>query len=166
MQKSTRWVHVLLEVVGGLSIVAGLAWLALYALSYPFRYFSGGNCDEAEQKELKSPDGKHTIKSFHRTCGAGAERPHSYCLVYLSTGNPNPGYEYTQVVEIRDVAIGQTSVTWDGPMNSRFRIQAPQRWAKLTQRLLGCISCCTRPCRRVVQKRIEQGNLTLLVPAF
>lgn len=107
--------HLFLEVVGGLSIVAGIAFLALYALSYPFRHFSGGNCDDAEQRIITSPDGKHTIKSFHRACGAGNERPYSFYLVYLSTGNPNPGYEYTQIVEIRNVAIGQTSVAWDSP---------------------------------------------------
>jgi hypothetical protein len=115
MLKSTRWLHILLEVVGGLSIIAGLAFLALYVVSYPLRHFSGGNCDDADQRIIISPDGKHTIKSFHRACGAGAERPFSYYLVYLSTGNPNPGYEYTQIVEIRDVAPGQTSVAWDGP---------------------------------------------------
>ena len=115
MKSSTRWVHIFLEVVGGLSIAAGLIWLALYALSYPLRHFSGGNCDDAELKIITSPDGKHTVKSFHRACGAGSERPFSFYLVYLSTGNDNPGYEFTQIVEIRDVAIGQTSVTWDGP---------------------------------------------------
>jgi len=115
MTRPARWVHLLLEIIGGLSIFAGLAWLALYALSYPFRHFSGANCDDAELKIITSPDGKHTIKSFHRACGAGSERPYQYYLVYLSTGNPNPGYEYTQVVEIRDVAIGQTTVAWDGP---------------------------------------------------
>jgi hypothetical protein len=115
MRRPVRGVHIFLEVVGGISILAGLAWLALYALSYPFRHFSGGNCDDAEQKFITSPDGKHTIKSFHRACGAGNERPYSFYLVYLSTGNPNPGYEFTQVVEIRDVAIGQTTAAWDGP---------------------------------------------------
>lgn len=115
MRKSARWLHLSLEVVGGLSIVAGLARWALYVLSYPLRHFSGGNCDDTEQRIITSPDGKHTIKSFHRACGAGSERPYSFYLVYLSTGNPNAGYEYAQIVEIRNMAIGQTSVAWDSP---------------------------------------------------
>ncbi len=113
MQKSARWLHASLEVVGIVTIFGCLAWLLLYAVSYPMRHFSGGNCDDAEQRVIVSPDGKHTVKSLHRACGAGAERPYSFYLVYLSTGNPNPGYEYTQIVEIKDVAIGQTSVAWD-----------------------------------------------------
>ncbi|MGC1300454.1 MAG: hypothetical protein WA869_35955, partial [Alloacidobacterium sp.] len=60
---------------------------------------------------LASPDGKPTIKSFLRVCG---DDSHAWDFIYLSTGNPNPGYEYTPIVTVKNVAPGQTSVKWQG----------------------------------------------------
>ena len=108
-----RWIHISLEVIGGLTIIAGLGWLALWLFFYPMRNFAGGNCDVSEQQLTTSPDGRHTIKSFHRVCGAGAERPYSFFDVYISTGNPNKGYEYAPIVMLRDIAPHQASVRWD-----------------------------------------------------
>jgi hypothetical protein len=51
-----------------------------------------------------------SIKSFHRECGG-----FQFYSIYLSTGNPNKGYEYTPIAGFKDVAPGQVSVTWDGP---------------------------------------------------
>ena len=113
MPKHMRWIHISLEVIGGLTIVAGLGWLVLWLVFYPFRNFSGGNCDDSEQQVIASPDGHHSIKSFHRVCGAGAERPYSFFDVYISTGNPNKGYEYAPIVMLRDIAPHQASVKWD-----------------------------------------------------
>jgi len=108
MPKPMRWIHISLEVIGGLTIVAGLGWLVLWLVFYPF-----SNCDDSEQQVIASPDGRHSIKSFHRVCGAGAERPYSFFDVYISTGNPNKGYEYAPIVMLRDIAPHQASVKWD-----------------------------------------------------
>jgi hypothetical protein len=51
---------------------------------------------------------------FHRECGGLFE---GY-FVYVSTGNPNKGYEYTPIIELQNVDPGQVSVRWNGPMNS------------------------------------------------
>jgi hypothetical protein len=115
MPKPMRWVHIVLEIIGGLTICAGLVWLALWAVFQPFKNFAGGNCDDSEQQLLPSPDGKHTIKSFHRVCGAGEERPYSFFDVYISTGNPNKGYEYAPIVMLRNIGPHQATVAWDSP---------------------------------------------------
>ena len=58
-----------------------------------------GNCTDTEQKILSSPNGSHSIKSVHRECGS-----FHFFFIYLSTGNPNKGYEYTPIAEFKDVA--------------------------------------------------------------
>jgi hypothetical protein len=42
-------------------------------------------------------------------------RNHPRYFVYMSTGNPNKGYEYTPIIEPQNVAPGQVSVHWYGP---------------------------------------------------
>jgi hypothetical protein len=115
MSKPVRWVHISLEIIGGLTVVAGLGWLALWLVFLPFKNFAGGNCDDSEQQIIPSSDGRHTVKSFHRVCGAGTERPYSFFEVYISTGNPNKGYEYAPIVGLRNIAPHQASVVWDSP---------------------------------------------------
>ena len=83
------------------------------AISREFEGFAGGNCIDTEQQVNASPDGKHTVKGFHRACGTNDS--YAFYFVYLSTGNPNPGYEYTPIVTIKGVAPGQVSMAWDGP---------------------------------------------------
>jgi hypothetical protein len=73
--------------------------------------FAGGSCTDTDQRILASPDGKRSIKSFHRVCG---DEKHAWDFIYLSTGNPNPGYEYTPIVMVKNVAPRQTSVEWEG----------------------------------------------------
>jgi hypothetical protein len=104
-----------LEVIGVLAIIAGLGWLALWAIFRPFKNFAGGDCADTEERIVTSPNGNHTIKSFHRVCGVNGEKLFSGYFVYLSTGNPNVGYEYTPIVELKNVAPNQTSVSWDNP---------------------------------------------------
>ena len=117
MPKSSRWFHVSLEIVGGLAIIVGLVWfvshLPVLILSLAFKNFSGANCDDSEQQTLASPDGKHSVKSYHRVCGAGDERPYSFFIVDISTGNDNKGYEYTPIVSLRNIAPHAASVVWD-----------------------------------------------------
>lgn len=119
MSKSFRWVHTSLEIIGGLTLIAGLAWFIVHLptliLGLAFKNFSGANCDDSEQQTIASPDGKHSVKSFHRVCGAGLERPYSYFVVDISTGNDNKGYEYTPIVGLRDIAPHEASVVWDSP---------------------------------------------------
>jgi hypothetical protein len=111
MSKSPRWIHTLLEVIGGLAVIAGLGWLVIYAMSWPFRHFTDGDCNpDTEQRVITSPDGKHRVRSLHRNCGSGNDS----FFAYLSTGNPNPGYEYEPIIELKDVAPGQASIDWDG----------------------------------------------------
>ena len=110
-----RWVHISLEIVGGLTVTAGLGLLVLWLVFLPFRNFAGGNCDDSEQQIIPSSDGRHTVKIFHRVCGAGTERPYSFFDVYISTGNDNKGYEYAPIVMLRNIAPHQTSVVWDSP---------------------------------------------------
>ncbi len=100
--------RILLEVVGAIAIVWGGSVLLL---QHMFKDFAGGNCTDTDQRILASPDGKHTVKSFHRVCGTDN---HAWDFIYLSTGNPNPGYEYTPIVTVKNVAPGQTSVVWEG----------------------------------------------------
>jgi hypothetical protein len=98
----------MLEIVGVVALVWGGGVLLL---RHMFKDFAGGQCTDSEQRILTSPDGKHSIKSFHRVCG---DDKHAWDFIYLSTGNPNPGYEYTPIVTVKNVASGQTSVEWDG----------------------------------------------------
>ena len=113
--KSLRWLHISLEVVGVIALIGGLCWLALYLFALQFRNFAGGNCDDSEQQIIASPDGSHSVRSFHRVCGAGSERPFSFFDVYISTGNPNKGYEYAPIVMLRNIGPHQASVVWDNP---------------------------------------------------
>lgn len=100
-----------------------MLWLGFTSLmKAAFKDFAGGSCTDTEQRIVASPDGKHTLKSFHRACGGNEY--HGWTFVYLSTGNPNKGYEYTPIVTIEDVAPGQTSAEWDGPDEIRVRYPA------------------------------------------
>ncbi len=116
MPRSMRWLHITLEVIGVMTVLVGtgalLVWLALIR---PMRNFAGGNCTDTEQKLLKSSDGKRSVKSFHRVCGSDGKELYSGYSVFLSTGNPNPGYEYTPIAGIRNVGTNAVSVSWDGP---------------------------------------------------
>jgi hypothetical protein len=97
-----------LEVVG----VIALGWGgSVLLLGHMFKDFAGGNCTDTDQRILTSPDGTHSIKSFHRVC---VDDMHAWDFFYLSTGNSNPGYEYTPIVTVKNVTPGQTSVEWDG----------------------------------------------------
>jgi hypothetical protein len=100
--------RIVLEIVGAVAIVWGGG---LLVLRHAFKDFAGGNCTDTEQRTLASPNGKHSVKSFHRVCG---DESHAWDFFYLSTGNSNPGYEYTPIVTVKNVAPGQTSVAWDG----------------------------------------------------
>ena len=113
MSSSFRWVHILLEFIGGLALVAGLGWLAFYFLFIiPMSHFSDGNCSpDTEQKLVNAPDrGVHNFKSLHRTCGQ-----YNFFFAYLSTGNPNKGYEYEPILELKNVGPGTATAAWDGP---------------------------------------------------
>jgi len=113
VSKSIRWVHILLEVIGGLALVAGLGWLAFYFLFVvPMSHFSDGNCSpDTEQRLVNAPDGgAHNFKSLHRTCGQ-----YNFFFAYLSTGNPNKGYEYEPILELKNVGPGAATAAWEGP---------------------------------------------------
>jgi hypothetical protein len=112
MPRPFRWFHITLEVVGALTIIARLGWIALYAISYPFRHFTDGNCSpDTEQTLVNAPDGgAHNLKSFHRTCGS-----YDFFFAYLSTGNPNQGYEYEPILELKNVGPGAATAVWEGP---------------------------------------------------
>lgn len=112
MSKSFRWVHILLEVIGGLALIAGLGWLVFYfSFIVPMSHFSDGNCNpDTEQRLVSAPDGgAHNFKSFHRTCGQ-----YNFFFAYLSTGNPNKGYEYEPILELKNVDPGAATAAWDG----------------------------------------------------
>lgn len=108
MEKQFRWFVIVLAWIGAIAFLGAIAWGVFF---FAFKDFAGGNCTDTEQRILISPDGSHSIKSFHRECGGLF---HGY-FVYLSTGNPNKGYEYTPIAEFKDVAPGQVSAYWDGP---------------------------------------------------
>ena len=94
-------------------MVAGLGWLALYFLFIvPMSHFSDGNCSpDTEQRLVNAPDGgAHNLKSFHRTCGQ-----YNFFFAYLSTGNPNTGYEYEPILELKNVGPGAATAVWEGP---------------------------------------------------
>jgi hypothetical protein len=116
MSRSFRWLHILLEVIGGIAVVSAVAALVVWlGFIKPMENFAGGNCTDTEQEILASPGGKHTAKTYHRVCGSDGQQLYSGYSVFLSTGNPNKGYEYTPIVGIKDVAPHQVSVAWDGP---------------------------------------------------
>ena len=113
MSKSFRWLHISLEVVGGLSLIGGLMWLAFYYFFLiPMSHFTDGNCSpDTEERIVNAPDGgAHNFKSSHSTCGS-----YNFFSTYLSTGNPNKGYEYEQILELKNVAGGAAVAEWDGP---------------------------------------------------
>jgi hypothetical protein len=116
MPRPFRWFHIVLEVIGALTTIAGLGWLALYAFFYPFRHFTDGNCSpDTEQRVVNAPDGgAHNFKSFHRTCAA-----YDFFFAYLSTGNPNKGYEYEPILELKNVGQGRP------PRYGKARIKLP-----------------------------------------
>ncbi|WP_158824221.1 hypothetical protein [Granulicella sp. S156] len=117
MKNLWQGLRIVLEVIGVIALVWGGSVLFL---RHMFKDFAGGNCTDTEQRILESPDGKHSVKSFHRVCG---DDKHAWDFIYLSTGNPNPGYEYTPVVTVKDVAPGETSITWDG--SSQVSVKYP-----------------------------------------
>jgi hypothetical protein len=122
VSKSFRWVHILLEVIGGLALVAGLGWLAFYSLFIvPMSHFSDGNCSpDTEERLVNAPDGgAHNFKSFHRTCGQ-----YNFFFAYLSTGNPNKGYEYEPILELKNVGPGAATAVWEGP--NRIAVTYPK----------------------------------------
>ena len=113
MSKSFRWLHIVLEVIGGLALLAGLGWMAFYFLFIvPMSHFTDGDCSpDTEQRLVNAPDGgKHNFKSLHRTCGQ-----YNFFFAYLSTGNPNKGYEYEPIIELKNIAPGAATAEWDGP---------------------------------------------------
>jgi hypothetical protein len=112
MPRFHGWVRTSLEVIGAITVIVGICGLVIWGVFIrPFKNFAGGNCTDTEQRVISSPDGKHSVKSFHRECGS----KYDFYFVYLNTGNSNPGYEYTPIVELRDLAPGSASFTWDSP---------------------------------------------------
>lgn len=107
MEKELRWFVIVLACIGAAAILCAAVWSVGYLA---FEHFGGGNCTDTEQQVLKAPDGSRTIKSFHRECDSVS----GAYFVYLSTGNPNKGYEYAPIAEIDDVAPRQVSVHWNG----------------------------------------------------
>lgn len=94
-------------------MVAGLGWLAFYFFFInPMSHFSDGNCSpDTEERLVNAPDGgAHNFKTFHRTCGE-----YNFFFAYLSTGNPNKGYEYEPILELKNVSPGAVTAVWDGP---------------------------------------------------
>jgi hypothetical protein len=67
MKKAVLAVRIALEVVG---VAALLYWAFVSYLGHMFKDFAGGSCTDTEQRMIASPDGKHTVKSFHRVCGS------------------------------------------------------------------------------------------------
>jgi hypothetical protein len=108
MERALHWFVIVLAWVGAIALLGAIGWGGFYLA---FRNFAGGNCTDTEQKIALSPDGIHSVKSFHRNCGGQFDG----FFVYLSTRNPNKGYEYTPIVEIQNVSAGQVSVRWNGP---------------------------------------------------
>ena len=108
MEKGLRWFVIALAWVGAAAILAGAGWGAFYLA---FGHAAGANCTDTEEKISAAPGGEHTARSFRRECGG----EFNGYFVYLSTGNPNKGYEYTPIVEIQGVTPGQVSVLWNGP---------------------------------------------------
>ncbi len=108
MPRWWSWFRIALEIAGAVAIVAVLGW-TLFA--WMFKDFAGGNCTDSNQKMLVSPDGKRTVKSFHRVCGT--EKVYEFDFVYLSTGNPNPGYEYAPIADFHGLPPGKVVVNWD-----------------------------------------------------
>jgi hypothetical protein len=98
MEKGVPWIIIPLACIGAIAIIGAAVWGGLYLA---FRNLDGADCTDTEQKTLSSPNGGHTVKSIYRECGG----PSSY-FVYLSTGNPNKGYEYTPIAEIENVVQG------------------------------------------------------------
>ena len=84
-------------------------------------HFSDGNCSpDTEQRLVNAPDGgAHNFKSFHRTCGQ-----YNFFFAYLSTGNPNKGYEYEPILELKNVGPGAATAVWEGP--NRIAVTYPK----------------------------------------
>jgi hypothetical protein len=133
MEKQLRWFVTVLAWIGAIAILGAVGRGALY---FAFKDFAGGNCTDTEQKVLAAPAPNETrsVKMFHRECGGQYE---SY-FVYISTGNPNKGYEYTPIIELENVSTGHVSVRWNGPMNLPWSIPTPQRSLKRIPRSLMC----------------------------
>ena len=107
MEKGLRWLVIVLAWIGAIAVLSAIVWGGFY---FAFAHFAGGTCTDSEQQLLKAPNGGRTIKTFHRECGG----VYSGYFVYLSTGNPNKGYEYTPIATFDHVALGQVSVRWNG----------------------------------------------------
>jgi hypothetical protein len=101
-----RLIRLFLQAVGAIAIVISIGFFSLRNFS---RDFSSGNWIDSNEQIIEAPHGLHTVKTFHRSSG-----PENFFLVYLSTGDPNQSDQYIEIVELRDVASGQASVTWDG----------------------------------------------------
>ena len=119
MEKQLRWLVIVLAWIGAIAILGSVGWGALH---FAFKDFAGGNCTDTEQKILVAPAPNETrsVKMFHRECGGLFD---GY-FVYMSTGNPNKGYEYTPIIELRNVAPGQVTVRWNGP--NELAVEYPQ----------------------------------------
>ena len=111
MFKYARWLHVALEVVGAIALIIGVGKLGLWLVFKPFENFAGGSCSDTEEKIATQPGGSHTIKSRYTECGGGVSNAF---FVELNTGNPNKGYEYTPIIEVKNLTIGTATATWDG----------------------------------------------------
>jgi len=124
-------IRISLEIVGAAAI---LGWCGMHFMQYMFKDFAGGHCDDTAQVKLTSPDGKHTVKGFDRVCGTGSP---PFYFAYLSTGNPNPGYEYVPIIELHGVSLGQTKMTWDGPDKLMVRYGDPTQVVEAYSQILG-----------------------------
>jgi hypothetical protein len=75
-----------------------------------FKDFAGGACTDTSSA-FSPRRMANTQLRVSIVCGSS----YPFFFVYLSTGNSNPGYEYTPIVELSGVAPEQTSVRWSGP---------------------------------------------------
>lgn len=101
-----KWAHTLLEIVGLVAIVLTLGYLYM---SWAFRDFAGGgNCETPPFVYAKAPDGKHTVQESFVQCGGSNKFTH----FKISTGNPNPGYEYREIVELLGADPEKAKMTW------------------------------------------------------
>jgi len=109
MPRFLNGLRIVLDVIG---VGAIMYLLFIWCVGAMFKGFAGVSCTDTDQKIITSPDGKHTIKSFHRSCGSPPSGYGGY-FVYLSTGNPNKGYEYAPIADFDQASEGQVSVVWE-----------------------------------------------------
>jgi hypothetical protein len=91
-----RWFHIVLMVIGGITTIIGLGWLALYAFFiYPFSHFTDGNCSpDTEQRLVNAPNG-----------GAGAataawEGPNRIAITYPKSAKVVDAYAKSFGIDI------------------------------------------------------------------